>query len=284
MEINGVRYNCIPGDTILMNTRAVRAFFGSSYYMLAIHFSHETLKMIVSKCEYAPKQMYNSQNSRVFRFLERNEAISSLEDYSHLIFTETPHTRSEAYHDRIRGNIHAYATALLRQETGWRFELLYIMSRIITLLEDREHMHCTDISRTMPKDELLYYDILRLMAETHGRISRTELAACVSFSENHVAAVVRRFCGGTVRQPARSFVIEEAQRLLRDTSMSINEIMDRLGYSGKTHFYETFAGACGCTPLAYRNGLQPNKKSWTEGEAAENQWLLATKRQPPTTA
>ena len=137
---------------------------------------------------------------------------------------------------------------------GLRFDLMGILSRIFTGIQDTRYFDCIDVTETPSKTRQLYYDVLRQMELTHGNVTRAELAARLFYSENHIADVVRDHCGLTIQQLKRSFLMEEAKRLLRDTGATVEEISERLGFSSKSGFYHSFKEYFGCTPAQYRDG------------------------------
>jgi len=84
----------------------------------------------------------------------------------------------------------------------------------------------------------------------HWSVDR--LAQAVHLSPFHFS---RAFKAATGKSPHAYLVqrrMELAQRLLRETKMTIREISERVGIANPAHFTSTFKRAFGATPRAYR--------------------------------
>jgi AraC-like DNA-binding protein len=46
--------------------------------------------------------------------------------------------------------------------------------------------------------------------------------------------------------------LSKAAILLKSSSMTVSEIIDQTGFTSRTHFYELFNKAYGCSPSDYR--------------------------------
>ena len=54
----------------------------------------------------------------------------------------------------------------------------------------------------------------------------------------------------------QSFYLEDARRLLLETDLSISEIINRLGFSNRSHFYRIFSKKYDITPKDYRRAMR----------------------------
>jgi LacI family transcriptional regulator len=52
--------------------------------------------------------------------------------------------------------------------------------------------------------------------------------------------------------------LSKATTLLKSTSLSVSEIIDQTGFASRTHFYDLFGKAYGCSPSDYRNKSASN--------------------------
>ncbi|PZE19783.1 response regulator transcription factor [Paenibacillus xerothermodurans] len=85
-----------------------------------------------------------------------------------------------------------------------------------------------------------------------GDITLTQAAARVHLNPSYLSQLFKQ-------QLNRNFVdyivevrMEEAKRLLSRTSLRINEVADRVGYSDVAYFSNTFKKCNGCTPSEFR--------------------------------
>jgi AraC-like DNA-binding protein len=101
--------------------------------------------------------------------------------------------------------------------------------------------------------------IVRLMAavraETGGRLpSVSEMAARVHLSPAHFSRLFRKVSGQSPIQFLLDIRLSLARHLLRETSMSVAEIAERLGYQDVFFFSRQFKEKAGMPPSAYRGG------------------------------
>lgn len=77
-------------------------------------------------------------------------------------------------------------------------------------------------------------------------------------SEKGVYLLLKNVMGLTLKELIDIARLEQACSLLQDTSISLQAISDRCGYSGEATFYRRFKSAMGVTPGEYRKGLKAN--------------------------
>lgn len=82
--------------------------------------------------------------------------------------------------------------------------------------------------------------------------SAEELEKNLFLSYKYMAALFKREKGVTMQQFHSRLRMEEAQRLLRSTALSVGEISERLGFSDMLYFSRCFHNFCGEAPTAYR--------------------------------
>lgn len=86
--------------------------------------------------------------------------------------------------------------------------------------------------------------------------SMTEMARHASVSVSHLHALFRQELNCTPMQWLTDLRITQAQRLLRSTQLSINEIAFRCGYADQSAFTRTFLRTSTVTPSVYRQQAQ----------------------------
>ncbi|MDA3960219.1 MAG: helix-turn-helix domain-containing protein [Planctomycetota bacterium] len=137
---------------------------------------------------------------------------------------------------------------------GYRCALKNLMSEfLVTMLRDEataSFMH-TAVAPVTTHDQI---DDVRRYLDVHFRESITvgEMADVAGLSRSHFHAVFKRETGATLTNYLQTLRISEAQRLLREDSMSIIEVAMASGFSSLSHFYEVFGSRVGCSPKAYR--------------------------------
>lgn len=102
------------------------------------------------------------------------------------------------------------------------------------------------------KWEDLFIKASLLIEESHGTIRRSELEKAVGYTGDYLTRIIRHFTGWNFVEYCQYFSIKEAERLLRETTLTVNEISLFLGYNNRTHFNNLFKRDYGVSPKIYR--------------------------------
>lgn len=86
----------------------------------------------------------------------------------------------------------------------------------------------------------------------HGSLQVGDLAKELYVSPQHLSSTVKELTGLSPNAYIIRGLIEEAQKLMRATDMSIAEIADQLGYEDPAYFSRVFKKETGITPTAFR--------------------------------
>lgn len=90
------------------------------------------------------------------------------------------------------------------------------------------------------------------MEETNGRINRSSLSAKLNYSGNYINHVIQKYTGLSTFEYGVSFTMQKAAWELTNTTKTISNIIQELGFSDRTHFYKQFEKEFGTTPRNYR--------------------------------
>lgn len=109
---------------------------------------------------------------------------------------------------------------------------------------------------------------MSLVKETTGQLSETllayirqhceekmtlkELAIRNSYNPSYFSRLFRQYTHMSFTEYLRTVRMEKATQLLQFSSIKINDIYPRVGYSDKTRFYKDFRQHTGMSPLEYR--------------------------------
>lgn len=75
----------------------------------------------------------------------------------------------------------------------------------------------------------------------------------LNFTPKNLSDILKKETGNSAKQIIEEFVTLEAKSLLKQTSMSVKEIVYWLGYEDPSYFSKFFKSKVGITPLEYRN-------------------------------
>ena len=85
-------------------------------------------------------------------------------------------------------------------------------------------------------------------------ISVEKLSELVYLSPGYFSYIFKKETGDTVSRFIRNYRMEQAKKLLSDTSMKIVQICKETGFSNVSYFCKNFREYCGCSPEQYRKG------------------------------
>lgn len=150
---------------------------------------------------------------------------------------------------------HLFGT-IIRETAMRRAGLLPLVSgliaRILSVLADPGQYALQKFTLPSDKEEYLFLRIQELLTQTNGCISRQELAAKLHYDPDYMNKIVKKRTGMSLLKYGRNFTLKESARLLTYTDMSISDIMQRLGFTNRNHFYTIFKDKYGMTPNKYR--------------------------------
>lgn len=92
----------------------------------------------------------------------------------------------------------------------------------------------------------------RLNTAGDQRLTVAEMAATVGLSESWFAAVFKQTTGQTPLQWQMGVRIGQAQRLLRETDLTVADVAAQIGFSDQAHLTRAFRQVAGETPAAWR--------------------------------
>ncbi len=106
--------------------------------------------------------------------------------------------------------------------------------------------------QTEKKDTVLTM-IKYLESHTHTSLQAQDLISCTNLSYKHMCSIFKKKTGQKIVEYHTNLRMNEAAKLLRETSLLINEISDFMGYSDQLYFSNVFKKVYGMSPKSYRS-------------------------------
>ena len=107
------------------------------------------------------------------------------------------------------------------------------------------------------RDDRFYADLVNVIIRyfsrhVNERISLDDVCSKVNYSRSFICKTFKEQTGETLFSYFNRMKIDEAQRLLSETSLSVTDIASRLGFSEVKYFCSLFKKLTGTTPVVYR--------------------------------
>lgn len=78
------------------------------------------------------------------------------------------------------------------------------------------------------------------------------MAEEVGMSVAYICRIYKQYTGKTINETLLNKRMEQARQLLTDSSLSVNEISEKVGFTGSSYFYRVFKKVNGVTPIEFR--------------------------------
>lgn len=104
-------------------------------------------------------------------------------------------------------------------------------------------------------EQIVEYTVLYMREHYMDEIDFSKLSAKMGFSSAYLTKLFNKYIGDTPLKYLTDIRIHEAKHLLRNTTLPIREIGEKVGYPDQFHFSKTFRRLTGQNPTAYRKEL-----------------------------
>jgi transcriptional regulator GlxA family with amidase domain len=110
------------------------------------------------------------------------------------------------------------------------------------------------------RNRMLQRVLDRMKADLATDLDLSTLAVESGYSRSHFLRTFRAAMGCSPHQCLTRLRVEQAQTMLRETSISLIDIALDCGFSSHAHFSNTFRQIAGVTPSEYRRSHSPSAK------------------------
>lgn len=131
-------------------------------------------------------------------------------------------------------------------------KLLRSMMEQLFILLLRHHKNSFDLGRGLRKQDDTILSILRYIQNHYTDVSLSALAKHFNYTESHLSYLIHSYTGRTFSETVTDLRMQFVTSRLTGSEDSVAEIMEKAGYSDKTHFYRLFRRTYGMTPIQYR--------------------------------
>lgn len=102
---------------------------------------------------------------------------------------------------------------------------------------------------------MIFEEITKYINEHYAEVTIRDLMERFHFNEDYYNRLLKEKTGMTYSEYVQNIRLEHSERLLRTTSLTIEEIADKIGYNNKGYFYKIFVDKYKMTPAKYRKTI-----------------------------
>ena len=216
--------------------------YKNSYQALSEKYNNLIIGVLIRKDsffrEYLPT-VYT--DSALFRFFVEPQTNKFSDEYIHL-----PVTKDHAIRTILELMVVEYAD---RQEDTQRI----LKSMLQTLLLEIARRYRIEKSGTDTKT--LAEQIIDYMGDHSDVVTLKDIAAHFSYHPNYISTLLHKETGWKFTEILLEKRMERAVLLMKNTSLSLEEISVLLGYSNHSNFYKAFREYYGMTPREYLKSM-----------------------------
>lgn len=107
-------------------------------------------------------------------------------------------------------------------------------------------------SRSDSYEKELIFSMLKYI-ETHYKSGTlSDISAALKLPPYYASRLLKKYTGRTFKELLQQQKLQQAAYLLTDTTLSIDRILETVGYNNSSFFYRIFREKYGCSPRVYR--------------------------------
>jgi len=228
--INGKPYDVRAGDLLFIN-------FGQTHEVCT---SDMEFVNILLKPEFMSEKLVNSEN--IFEIFALSGLSVSETDY----LPELASFRGEEF-AAVHGIVEAMLAEYAERRDGWRTVLYGYMQVLFTMMIRKLKAQSNAPAVRFITDITDYID-----AHFREKLTLHGIAAACFYNPSYFSRRFKEYYGKNLTAYIREKRLNEACRLLRESSMTAEEIAGAVGFGDKAQFYRSFRTQYACTPDEFR--------------------------------
>lgn len=128
------------------------------------------------------------------------------------------------------------------EERNGRFRELFVQIQkdVENRRKDKRNQVISDINLLIEKEYMNPMLSIDMMAERVG------------MSAAYICRIYKQYTGNTINETLLGKRMEQARQLLKESSLSVNEVSEKVGFTSSSYFYRVFKKANGITPNEFR--------------------------------
>lgn len=236
--VNGVPITLKKGDLIILDTNVIHSVEIAGPNDIMLNF-------LINK-EYFNNSFFNKLDSQNIMSDFLLHALYESHKYnSYLIFNTE---ENEFIHNIICKLAFELISTNLNTTAITDSCIIIIFSELLRIYESQEKTENSNIS----KQTKLSIDIANYISSNYETITLASAAEYFHFTPNYFSSLVKKYTKKNFKDLILDEKLKKSSYLLRNTNLTIEEIMEKSGISNLQFFYKKFKEHYGVTPHKYR--------------------------------
>ncbi|MBC2364547.1 AraC family transcriptional regulator [Listeria booriae] len=236
ITINDTTLILETGDLCILDTDVIHRISNTS--------ESDILVNILIKKEYFSSNMLNrlASNNIIAEFAVRSISETHSHD-QYIIFTPED---GEILQDAISGLLVYYLDPVSYSIDAINAYMIIIFSELLKSYTQKKSLEYRS------SNQQYIGDILQYIEKNYATCSLTDVATHFNFNASYLSRYLKKQTGTTFVKMIQDIRLNHASALLKNSTYSIEEICQQVGYRNLTFFYKKFTTTFQCTPKSYR--------------------------------
>lgn len=102
-------------------------------------------------------------------------------------------------------------------------------------------------------EQNLVFSVLKYIETHYKNASLTDICAEQTLPPYYISRLLKKYTGSNFKELLQQRKLQQAAYLLSQTTLSVESVMDAIGYENSSYFYRKFREKYGCSPAEFRH-------------------------------
>ena len=189
--------------------------------------------------------MHSLENDNLKKFI-RNTIISKKNKEKYLLF------HSDYFIEDTNKYLCMILLEMQEKKSGYTYIVKGIMNRLLSLFSESYMMELQKTNRQF-KNEIRAKNIMDYIERNYVSVTLESLSEKFFYEKNFFNKVVKKETGYSFTEYLQILKLNYAEQLLKESYLSIEDIIHIVGYNNTGYFYKIFKNKYGISPKKYRD-------------------------------
>jgi len=201
-------------------------------------------------------EKYGKQIGRLARFLQENYRDSQHQKKQELEYQLKKEQMRQIDSLPVKEYLDMIYREMTERRPGYPTMIRGLLIRLFACLDSPKYYTSKTVDLGAARIRGIVRSARNYIDNKKFRVTEEEVATYLGYHRNYLARIFKQTTGMTVHEYSKDSLMKEAAHLLTESDLSISEIIARLGFENRTHFYKIFTDHFGMSPAEYRNACR----------------------------